>query len=618
MSAPNGSGAATQEDHYQKVKWNGWGDKGKVMRVDEADPFVVIHPSGKPMRALHQFIHQEINGGDGPVQKLERSPSIPVEEAMERLPAPIVNQGFMAQLGGGLSANQIKSDPESRLTHVVGKNYRDLWRIRKGIIVRAPDAVVLPESHDDCVKLMDAATKHNVVLIPYGGGTNVTGCIEPSPFETKRMIVSIDMRRMTKMMAIDKESRTATFECGVLGPDLDEQLGRCGFMLGHDPDSYVFSTLGGWIASRSSGAFSNKYGDIEQMVLSLKVVTPKGVVETPTVPRPVGPDLNAVFIGSEGTLGIITEATIKIELQPEARHYEGWLFPNFETGYAAFYKATAAGVSPTAMRLYDEDDTRMSFALKTDAPMVQNLVSKGIKQYLQHGKGFDMAKISLCIVGFEGSAAEVAHQKALIKQLYNAHNAFCVGTGAGDNWSMKKYDLPYVRDFALSHCFWADVFETVVVYGEALSLWRAVKDAVRAVWKAEGKKGWIGCHTAHQYKHGTCLYFTYAGQQFDDNDMLTFLKIKKAATEQMLKHKGALTHHHGVGYEHVPWMPKYLGAGTLDMLLRMKQDVDPQDICNPHKLLPVPRKAKESQEAWEERRAKLQMFDGAGLPQAKL
>lgn len=589
-----------------------------MMRLDASNPQVVLHPTGARILGLLAFMNKEINHSEGPPPTLENSPSITVEEAVQKLPQPIINEAFIADIQRELKSNQLKQDAESRLTHIVGKNYRDLWRIRKGMIVRAPDALILPESHDDCVKLMNAAVKHNVVIIPYGGGTNVVGAIEPSPFETRRMVVSVDMRRMSKMLAIDAESHTAVFECGVLGPDLDEQIGRHGFMFGHDPDSYIHSTLGGWIAARSSGAMSNTYGDIEDMVIGLKIVTPKGVVETPCVPRACGPNLNHLFIGSEGIFGIITEATVKIERIPKVKHYEGWLFPSFETGIAAFRRCTKDHISPTTMRLYDDDETRMSFALKTEAPMVQQLLSNAIKFYLQHGKGFQLEKLCLCIVGFEGTQEECNFVRGQTTRVFNAHNAFRVGTGAGNNWQEKKYDLPYVRDFALSYRFWADVFETCTVYSQTVQLHAAVKEAVRKVWKEEGKTGWIGCHAAHQYKVGCCLYFTYAGQQFDDNDMVTFLKIKRAATEAMLKHQGNLTHHHAIGYEHVPWMARYLGQGGLDVLLRMKNDLDPLDICNPWKVLPPARKSKETDQQWEERKSKQSMFDRMGLPAAKL
>jgi alkyldihydroxyacetonephosphate synthase len=607
--------AALKEDAYQRIKWNGWGSKHAVMKVDEQDYSVVRHVNGKPIRGLIPFLHKEINGGDGPLPRLEATPGLTLDEALAKLPAAVVNDAFVAQLQKGLQASQIRLDGESRLTHLFGKNYRDLWRLRKGFFERAPDAVVLPQSHDDCVKLVEAAHKHNVVIIPFGGGTNVTGCVEPNPFDTaRRMIVSIDMRRMTRMLSIDKESRVATFEVGVVGPDLDEQLGRHGFMFGHDPDSYIYSTLGGWIAARGSGAMSNKYGDIEQMVLSMKVVTPTGVIETPLTSRPCGVDLNGMFIGSEGIFGIITEAVVKVEPIPPVKLYEGYLFPSFEAGYSAFYKCTAKGIHPTCMRLYDEDDTRMSFAMKWDEPAYKTALSKAIKAYLTNVKGFKIEKMCLVILGFEGSRAEVNHQRDLTTPVFRQFDGFSVGQSAGAGWQEKKYDLPYIRDFALAHAHWADVFETSVMYAEAIPCWRAVKEAVRNVWKQHGKRGWIGCHAAHQYRFGCCLYFTFASAQKDDRDLEVFLKLKTAATEAILKHRGNLSHHHGIGFEHVPWMERYFGTPTLDLLLKFKKDVDPKNILNPGKVLPVAANPGESKAALAARRKEVQMFDKMGLP----
>eukprot|EP00758_Cryptobia_borreli_P011209 Tbor_TRINITY_DN5634_c2_g5::TRINITY_DN5634_c2_g5_i1::g.9308::m.9308/K00803/AGPS, agpS; alkyldihydroxyacetonephosphate synthase len=625
ITIPKNTTITNTKDIYTRIKWNGWGNKNKEMILDPKNPNIVIHASGKQMPNLARFAHQEINGGIGPIRALDKTPSITIEEAILKLPVSIINDGFISQVVKRLSRGeeQIKADGESRIGHLFGKNYRDLWRVRTGFIQRAPDIIILPENHDDCVIIMKYASDFNVVIVPFGGGTNVTGGVEASLIEKRRMIVSVDMRRMNKMKSIDKVSRVAVFEAGVLGPDMDEALERHGFMFGHDPDSYIHSTLGGWIATRSSGALSNKYGDIENMTLSLKVVTPNGVIETPLTSRPCGPDLNALFIGSEGHFGIITEACVKIEPIPDVRRYEGWLFPSFISGYEAFYKCTRKGIHPTCMRLYDEDDTRMSFALKTEEPLLSTIIGKGVKQYLEKVKGWNLNNICLCIIGHEGSKQQVAFDRKTTAEVLVEFGGFPLGKGAGAGWQEKKYDLPFIRDFALSHKMYADVFETSVLYSEAIPCWRSVKKAVRDVWKEEGDlKGWIGCHCAHQYRFGCCLYFTFAGQQFDQDDMKIFLKIKNRVTDEILKFRGSVSHHHGVGYEHVPWIERYMGTPTMELLLSMKKTIDPQDICNPHKLLPVQRNNnnnnKEDYKELERRRRDNMIYYKAGIPPAKM
>eukprot|EP00759_Apiculatamorpha_spiralis_P039237 PhF_6_TR38111/c0_g1_i1/m.56879/K00803/AGPS, agpS; alkyldihydroxyacetonephosphate synthase len=577
---------SNQDDTYRNIKWNGWGSRDLAMRVDGADPLLVLHPTGKRIPGLVPFINQEIHGmAGGDVKPLTSTPSLTLEEASKKLTPPLINKTFVSELK--FKPDQVKSDAESRICHAVGKNYRDLWRARNGLFAKVPDLVIFPESHEQVVVLMQAAVKHNVVLIPFGGGTNVVGAIEANPFD-KRCAVSVDLRRMKKLLSVDKASSLARFEVGVLGPDMDKQLAPHGFMFGHDPDSYTHSTLGGWIATRSSGAQSNKYGEIEQMVLSLTVVTPTGVIQTPTAVRAVGPNLNEVFIGSEGAFGIITEAVVKVERIPQHRQYEGWLFEGFEHGFSAFREVTNTGLNITVLRLYDEDETKLSFALKTESNLWQHLLSNGVKKYLQTCRGFNLERLSLCIVGFEGSTEDVNNQSKVVSSIFHKYRSFRVGTSAGKNWQEKKYDLPYVRDFTLQHGLWADVFETAVEYGTALSLWRDVKKAVKDTFAAANRKGWIGMHTAHQYKMGTCCYFTFAGQQIDKaTDLEFFLKVKQAGMNAILKNRGNLTHHHGVGFEHVPWMRQFMGEGGSATLLAMKQQFDPANVCNPGKLLPL-------------------------------
>ncbi|KAG8347455.1 alkyl-dihydroxyacetone phosphate synthase [Trypanosoma vivax] len=605
-------------DAYERIKWNGWGNAGKELTYDKGRE-VVVHTSGKPMWRILEFMRKDVQKLPGALT-IRETPGLTMEQAIKLLPKPIVNLAFLNDLHRVLSDEQIRVDGAARLTHVFGKNYRDLWRVRRGLIDRAPDALLLPNNHNDCRNIMELAHKHNVVIIPFGGGTNVTGGVEPNPFETRRMIISVDMRRMGRMLKIDTDSGFAVFEAGVLGPDIDEQLGRHGFMLGHDPDSYTHSTLGGWIAARGSGAMSNKYGDIENMVLALKVVTPVGVVETPLTSRPCGCDLNAMFTGSDGSFGIITEATVKIERIPETKRYEGWFFPQFEDAFAAFHACTCKGIHPCTMRLYDEDDTRLSFAASTDHGWVSTTFSKCFKKYLERVKRWNMDKISLVIVGYEGSKAQTRCQRSELSRVFASFGGLHLGKKPGASWQEKKYDLPYLRDFALAHNYWADVFETSVLYSNAIRCWREVKQVFKEVMEKNQKVGWIGCHSAHQYRYGCCLYFTFIGVQTDENDLKVFIEIKKRAMEVMLKHHGNLTHHHGIGYEHVPWMEQYHGKVGLDVMMRFKRSIDPQNICNPGKLLPSPLGDGDSDGSGDKtikaRQEREMMFDKMGIPGA--
>ncbi|EPY25497.1 alkyl dihydroxyacetonephosphate synthase [Strigomonas culicis] len=607
-----------KEDTYKSIKWNGWGHHGAQMTLDEnGKELMVRYLDGRPLPNMLDFVYKEMMGGKGPKEVPALTPSIPTEKAIAMLNKPLLNDAFLRDLAAALAKDQVLLDGLSRLSHICGKNYRDLWRVRRGMVERAPDCVVLPASHGDCVELMRCAQAHDVIVIPFGGGTNVTGGVEANPLESKRMVVSVDMRRMNRMRRIDKKSQLATFETGVLGPDLDAQLEPHGFMFGHDPDSYTHSTLGGWIGARGSGAMSNQYGDIEDMVVSVKVATPTGVIVTPLTSRTCGVDLNGLFIGSEGAFGIVTEATVKLERIPEVKYYEGYLFPSFEAAFKAFEECNAKGIKPCTMRLYDDDDFRMSLALSTaKKTFLGTVVQKGLMAYLRSQRGWDMRRISLVVLGCEGTSARVKFQRAEVGAVFRKHGGFPAGQKAGQGWQEKKYDLPYVRDFALSVGLWADVLETSVLYAHALDCWRAVKEAVRQVWAEHNRSGWVGCHTAHQYKFGCCLYFTFASTQTDENDLKLFLQLKTRATEAILKFQGNLTHHHGIGYEHVPWMNRYMGPGCMDVLHSIKSKLDPKNICNPGKLLPSAPRESESKTDLEKRQVKEQMFNKMGIPGA--
>ncbi|HEY7027113.1 MAG TPA: FAD-binding oxidoreductase, partial [Gemmatimonadales bacterium] len=298
------------------MKWWGWGDEQTEFDI-----------SDKP--ELWPFIRESVGiSGEG-----DRTPPVQFDDLT--LPLPRINSAFRAALGGTLGGDRLFTNKRERLVHAYGKSFRDLWRIRRGIVEAAPDGVIYPETEAEVATLIAAAADHDVVLIPFGAGSNIAGCVEAAHDE-RRMVVALDLRRMDQVLELDAESGTARIQAGVMGPHMEQQLNAQGFTLGHFPDSFLFSTLGGWIATRSAGMQSDRYGKIEDMVVALRMVTPSGTIETRTVPRSSnGIDVKHLCIGSEGTLGVITEAVMQVHRIPEIRLPYGYLFPDFEEGVNA-------------------------------------------------------------------------------------------------------------------------------------------------------------------------------------------------------------------------------------------------------------------------------------------
>eukprot|EP01090_Pellita_catalonica_P004020 TRINITY_DN137_c0_g1_i2.p1 TRINITY_DN137_c0_g1~~TRINITY_DN137_c0_g1_i2.p1 ORF type:complete len:615 (-),score=105.60 TRINITY_DN137_c0_g1_i2:222-1952(-) len=518
------------------------------------------------------------------VEELEDTRGIEIEDIV--LPKAKVNQDFIEDLKKFMSPDQIADDQMQRIYHTYGQSHRDLWRSRKGIFTAAPDLIIYPNSTEQVELVMKAAVKHNVCLVPYGGGTNIVGGIEPTNCD-ERMAVTLDMRRMNRMIFIDKAAKIACFECGVLGPDLENALEREGYKMGHDPDSFEWSTLGGWLATCSSGMQSDKYGDIEDMCISLKIVTPNGTISTPPVPRNgAGLTLKHSFIGSEGAFGIITEAVMRIHKLPEVKEFHGLMFRDWEHGVEAIREIMEKNAKPAMIRLYDDEETRLSFKMKPKSNPFAHTMSALIKKYMESMKGWDLDNITLMIVGFEGERKNVAHQKKRVFALTRKHEGLWLGQGPGKKWYEKRYDMPLLRDFVLGHGMWVDVTESSTNWPNVISLWRETKQAIANAVSQLGCPIWVGCHISHSYTTGCCLYFHFASIQLEDGeDLEVYLAAKKAAMEAVIRCKGALSHHHGVGFEHVPFMKRYFGEG-LKVMRILKQGLDPTNVCNPGKLIP--------------------------------
>jgi alkyldihydroxyacetonephosphate synthase len=547
------------------MKWWGWGDVEKGFDSE-------AHPAFWPYAKTQLGI------------ETEAPPTPPVPLDSVQLPEAIVNPRFQAEITSALHAGQICNSRDERVIHAYGKGFRDLFRMRCGSAEGAPDLVVYPENENDVLVTLRAAAHHDVMVIPFGGGSNISGCLER--METRRMAVSLDMRRMRRVLAVDAESFTARAEAGVFGPDLEEQLGAHGMTLGHFPDSFLHSTLGGWIATRSAGMQSDKYGKIEDMVVALRMVTPEGVLATRTVPKSSnGIDVNHLCIGSEGTLGVITEATMRVHPRPESRLVPAYLFPEFESGLEAMRECVRRECMPSMVRLNDPDKTALSIAFKPASSRLSQAVSKIFKSYLR-AKGFDLPRACLMLTAFEGRKAGVAGEFRQVSAIYRKYGGISLGSGSGRSFEATKYDFPHIRDFLLERDVTTDVSETSTVWSNILPLYKATMGAIRGGILESGVPPWAGCHISHTYRCGASVYFTFGFKQRLGCEMEQYLRVKRAAQQSFIESGATLSHHHAVGTEHLPWLAADISPLGVKAVAAIKQGLDPGNTMNPGRLQP--------------------------------
>jgi alkyldihydroxyacetonephosphate synthase len=546
------------------MKWWGWGEEAVSFDSN-------AHPGLWPYAKAQLGVEEQVN-------------TLPVPIEAVRLLEPTRHDAFLAELQLWMRADQICDSPRERVIHAYGKGFRDLFRMRRGMAEGAPDLVLYPENEHDVLMTLRAAGRHDVVVIPFGGGSNIAGCLERS--ENRRMAVSLDVRRMRRVLAVDAESCTARIEAGAFGPDLEEQLNGYGLTLGHFPDSFLHSTLGGWIATRSAGMQSDKYGKIEDMVIALRMVTPGGVLATRTVPKSSnGIDVNHLCIGSEGTLGVITEATMQVHPRPESRRTHGYLFPEFEAGIEAMHECVRKECVPSMVRLSDPDKTALSLAFKPPSSPLSHAASKVMKGYLR-AKGFDFARACLMLTTFEGSNAGAARQHSQVNAIYRRFGGVDLGPGSGKSFESTKYDFPHIRDFLLDRGVTSDVSETSTVWSNLVPLYRAATTGLRAAIVESGVKPWVGCHISHTYQCGASLYLTFACRQRDGREMQQYLHAKRTAQQSFIDHGATLSHHHAVGTEHLPWLTDDISPLGVRAVAAIKDGLDPDNIMNPGRLRP--------------------------------
>ncbi|MBI6546968.1 MAG: FAD-binding oxidoreductase [Cyanobacteria bacterium NC_groundwater_1444_Ag_S-0.65um_54_12] len=537
------------------TRWWGWGDTAHSFSLAEHS-------------RLWPFISSRIG-------ELATA-NLPVDINAIELPPPRLGAAELSELAvlaGGESC--LATDKESRVRHAYGKSYQDLIRLRRGQLDSPPDAIVFPRSHEAVMGILALAVHRQLPIVPFGGGTSVVGGITgpDQPY------LVLSLAALNRLISVDSISRTARAQAGISGPELERSLAGYGMTLGHFPQSFEYSTLGGWIATRSAGQQSSQYGKIEDMVLALRLATPRGELATLALPAASdGPELKRFLAGSEGTLGVITEAVLRTWPIPATRDYQGILMPSFEAGITCIRQLLQKGLKPATLRLANTAETLATFAMRPTEPSgVRQWVNQLAKRWL--GPLNDRC---LLISGFEGTIAEVKRQKHYaLKLAKEGYGGVSLGAKVGQEWYRQRFALPYLRDVLLDHGIMVDTLETATMWSNLSLLYQEVNKALETALANWGTPGLVLCHVSHAYLNGASLYFTFIARQDPDHVLEQWWACKSAALHAIVANGGALSHHHGVGRDHAPWLTKAIGPLGVQLIQSARHAIDPAGLLNP-------------------------------------
>uniref|UniRef100_A0A3P8U3E9 Alkylglycerone-phosphate synthase n=1 Tax=Amphiprion percula TaxID=161767 RepID=A0A3P8U3E9_AMPPE len=474
---------------------------------------------------------------------------------------PTLNEAFVEELKS--TGIPLSHDAEDRVFRAHGHCLHEIFALREGKFGRVPDMVVWPNCHNDVVKIVELACKHNVCLIPYGGGTSVSSALECPPEET-RSIVSLDTSQM---------------------------LNESGYCTGHEPDSMEFSSLGGWVATRASGMKKNVYGNIEDLVVHVKMVTPQGVIEKSCQgPRmSTGPDVHHFIMGSEGTLGVVTEVTMKIRPMPEYQKYGSVVFPNFEQGVACLREVARQRCAPASIRLMDNEQFKFGHALKPQVSSIFTSFLDGLKKfYITKFKGFDPNRLCVATLLFEGDREKVLQHEKQVYDIAAKFGGLAAGEDNGQRGYMLTFVIAYLRDLGMDYYVIGESFETSVPWDRVLDICRNVKARIIRECKDKGVQfsPLSTCRVTQTYDAGACVYFYFAFNYRGLSDPVhVYEQVEHAAREEILANGGSLSHHHGVGKLRKEWMRDTVSKVGMGMLKSVKDYVDPNNIFGNRNLL---------------------------------
>nr|CAD2170093.1 unnamed protein product [Meloidogyne enterolobii] len=575
-----------------ELKWNGWGYIHSNFELSPENGHFYMRSKkyadldGKPLPGLRPWVEKNLGIDVG-----LRTPSISIQSL--QIPSPLIsNPQFLEFLR--LEDIYYSDAPLTRLARSHGQTLAEIISIRTGKVGRIPDLVIWPRNEKQILKIIEGAKQFEALLIPIGGGTCVSQALL-CPENSQKLICSIDMGMMSSILNLDVKNMTATVQAGILGQDLEKQLNDRGFTCGHEPDSLEFSTLGGWISTRASGMKKNKYGNIEDLILSVRICTSRGILQPRRlgqVPRlSSGPDLLQILLGSEGQMGVISEATIKIFPMPEQRCFGAIIFPDFESGVNFFRAVALKRWQPASLRLVDNAQFQMGQAMRVQEGHISSAIWQSLaKVYLTRWKGFQPDQMVATTCVFEGTAEEVQTERQRLFTLATTFGGIRAPDENGQFGYRLTFAIAYLRDLALDLNVIGESFETSVPWSKVLNLCKNVKTLLIHEARKRGIEQHIlaTCRVTQVYDSGVCVYFYYAFN-YRGMDVLKALEIyehiESAARDEILACGGSISHHHGIGKIRKRWLPTTIGPLGVSLMESLRSRLDPENLFNSGNLI---------------------------------
>ncbi|WP_336341872.1 FAD-binding oxidoreductase [Pseudomonas atacamensis] len=531
-------------------RWNGWGEAGTVVEL--------------PAQGT-TFLHERLGAG-------RALPDATMAAALAQVPT------------SRLVPHRLYSiDTHDRLLHARGQSLPDWLALREGALGTYPDAVAFPETAEQIRQLLALAHDQDLCLIPYGGGTSVAGHINPP--NSARPVLTVSLARMNRLTDLDEHSLLATFGPGASGPQVESQLRARGYTLGHFPQSWELSTLGGWVASRSSGQQSLRYGRIEQLFAGGTLETFAGPLQIPTFPASAaGPDLREMVLGCEGRFGIISEVKVRVSALPADERFYGVFLPDWPHALQAIRQLAQARVPLSMLRLSNAVETETQLALAGHPQQIAWL-----EKYLKlRGAGDGKCLLTFGVTGNrQQNALSLKHARQHLK----AFGGVFTGTLLGKKWAQNRFRFPYLRENLWNAGYVVDTLETATDWSNVDHLLGLIENSLRDALAAEGERVHVFTHLSHVYGEGSSIYTTYVFRPAADYaaTLARWRMLKHAASQTIVDNHGTISHQHGVGKDHAPYLLREKGPLAMQTLQALSEHFDPEGRLNPGTLLPESR-----------------------------